>query len=168
MGVKNRAVMLFCFSSSFPFLRNLQPLLNGNGKFGKWRGGVGWAAASLSLTSPIWTGEGRGRLASLQATPNPSQLLAVQGQRLFSPKCVFLVGLRKHFFFHCHILHQLLTPRLLSLSRAREAGGGEWFSFRRLCFAGETCKKRVLGPTAVSTLAIMQKWDRSVAGSERC
>lgn len=38
-GVKNRAVMLFCFSSSFAFLRNLQPPLNGNGKFGKWSGG---------------------------------------------------------------------------------------------------------------------------------
>lgn len=84
--MKNRAVMLFCFSSSFAFLCNLQPPLNGNGKFGKWRGGGwGYAAASLSLTSPIWTGEGRGRLASLQATPNPSQLLAVQGRRLFFP-----------------------------------------------------------------------------------
>lgn len=101
--MKNRAVMLFCFSSSFPFLRNLQPLLNGNGKFRKWRGerrGVGWAAVRLSLTSPIWTGEGRGRLASLQATPNPSQLLAVQGQRLFSPQVCVFGGLEKAFFFH--------------------------------------------------------------------
>lgn len=135
--MKNRAVMLFCFSSSFPFLRNLQPPLNGNGKFGKWRGGrggLGWAEARLSLTSPIWTGEGRGRLASLQATPNPSQLLAVQGQRLFSPQVCVFGGLEKAFFFinNCHILHQLLTPWLLSLSRARKAGRGEWFSFRRL------------------------------------
>ncbi|MEQ2268508.1 hypothetical protein XENORESO_001914 [Xenotaenia resolanae] len=98
--------MLLCFSSFFPFLCNLHPLLNGNGKFGKWRGGEGrkmgwveWVAASLSLTSPIWTEEGRVQLASLQATPNPSQLLAVQGQRIFFlPQVCVFGGLEKAFF----------------------------------------------------------------------
>lgn len=139
--MKNRAVMLFCFSSSFPFLRNLQPPLNGNGKFGKWGewGGVGWAAASLSLTSPIWTGEGATCQPPGYSQPFPA--VGCSGAEGFSPpKCVFLVGLRRHFFINnCHILHQLLTPRLLSLSKTRKAGRGEWFSFRRLCFAGETC-----------------------------
>lgn len=66
--MKNRAVMLFCFSSSFAFLHNLQPPLNVKfGKFGKQsceeEGSFFFfffAAASLSLTSPIWTGEGGG------------------------------------------------------------------------------------------------------------
>lgn len=119
--------MLFCFSSSSsPFLCNLQPPLNGNGKFGKWR--EEREGAGLNLTSPIWTGEGRGGLASLQATSNPSQLLAFQG-RGFSPQMCVFGGLEKAFFFinNCHILHQLLTPRLLFLSTTGGAGGGNVF-----------------------------------------
>lgn len=146
LGWKTEQSCSFAFLPSFPssaifslFLMGMGSLGSGGGKR-RWVGGVEWVAASLSLTSPIWTEEGRGQLASLQATPNPSQLLAVQGQRIFfRPKCVFLVGLRKHFF-HKHLPYPppAADPFALVPEQSSAAGSGEWFSFSTLWFGGDT------------------------------